>query len=62
MFLLECITSMYNYWCFIFILPKRVIKGVERICNAFLGKGKEDVAIGAKVNWTTVCKHKMEGA
>lgn len=55
------LTSMYNYWCSIFILPKKVIKDVERICNAFLWKGKEEVAIGANVSWSTICKPKMEG-
>ncbi|GKU98807.1 hypothetical protein SLEP1_g11756 [Rubroshorea leprosula] len=53
--------SITNFWCSIFILPKRVIKSVEGICNAFLWKGRAADARGAKVTWATVCQPKMEG-
>ncbi|GKU92455.1 hypothetical protein SLEP1_g6177 [Rubroshorea leprosula] len=53
--------SITNFWCSIFILPKRVIKSVEGICNAFLWKGRVADARGAKVSWATVCQPKMEG-
>ncbi|GKV25846.1 hypothetical protein SLEP1_g35229 [Rubroshorea leprosula] len=38
-----------NFWCSVFILPKRVITAVEAKCSAFLWKGKSIDARGAKV-------------
>lgn len=53
------LASMYKYWCTISFLPKMVIKEVEKICNAFLWKGKEGDTLGARVNWAHVCKPKV---
>ncbi|GKV39485.1 hypothetical protein SLEP1_g47243 [Rubroshorea leprosula] len=50
-----------NFWCSVFILPKRVITAVEAKCSAFLWKGKSIDARGAKVSWSAVCQPKMEG-
>ncbi|GKU98316.1 hypothetical protein SLEP1_g11335 [Rubroshorea leprosula] len=50
-----------NFWCSIFILPKAVIKEVEKICGAFLWNNSVLTARGAKVNWNTVCSPKQEG-
>src|SRR4051812_33726147 len=36
------INSMVHYWMSVFILPKRVIKAVEKICCAYLWKGGPD--------------------
>lgn len=53
--------SMYNYWCTVFLLPKKIIKEVERICCSFLRKGNDGPASGAKVSWDKVCTQKDEG-
>ncbi|GLT48179.1 hypothetical protein SLA2020_218200 [Shorea laevis] len=62
---LQLITSVFqgitNFWCSVFILPKKVIKSVEAICSAFLWKGRATDARGAKVSWEIVCKPKVEG-
>lgn len=50
--------SVANFWCSMFILPTKVIKKVEKICNAFLWKGVVGSTPGAKVSWDGVCKTK----
>lgn len=52
---------MYNYWCSVFLLPKKVIKEVERQCCLFLWKGLFGSAVGAKVQWNIICRLKNEG-
>ncbi|GKV34604.1 hypothetical protein SLEP1_g42967 [Rubroshorea leprosula] len=62
---LQLITSIIqgisNFWCSTFILPKRVIKEVEKLCSSFLWNGSANNAKGAKVNWPSVCYPKQEG-
>ncbi|GLT73885.1 hypothetical protein SLA2020_457150 [Shorea laevis] len=62
---LQLITSVVqsttNFWCSIFILPKAIIKEIEKICSAFLWNNTTQSACGAKVNWLTVCSPKQEG-
>lgn len=55
------LTSMHNYWCDIFMLPKKVIKDVERTCNSFLWNGSVGSVVGAKVGWKAICSPKCEG-
>ncbi|GKV27960.1 hypothetical protein SLEP1_g37070 [Rubroshorea leprosula] len=50
-----------NFWCSTFILPKRVIKEVEKLCSSFLWNGSANNAKEAKVNWPSVCYPKQEG-
>ncbi|XP_022014922.1 uncharacterized protein LOC110914438 [Helianthus annuus] len=55
------LSSMHVYWASVFILPKRIIKELERKMKDFLwrsgsvGKGK------AKVAWKTICRPRDEG-
>lgn len=56
------IHSLVNFWCSAFLLPKKVIKAVERKCKCFLWKNAVHGACsGAKVHWDTVCLPKAEG-
>lgn len=48
------LNSMINYWSFVFLLPTKVIKSVERLCSSFLWNG-------AKVKWRNVCQPETEG-
>ncbi|PKI34170.1 hypothetical protein CRG98_045449 [Punica granatum] len=53
--------SMASYWCYDFILPKKVIKLVQQKCQSFLWKGLEQHAGGGKISWETICLPKVEG-
>ncbi|XP_031396135.1 uncharacterized protein LOC116207368 [Punica granatum] len=55
------IYSLVNFWCRAFILPKKVIIEVERKCKAYLWKGTDSDARGARDDWDTVCFPKKEG-
>ena len=44
-----------------FILPKYVLKQVEKIMRRFLWYGGVEVASGDKVSWKDVCKPNKEG-
>ncbi|GKV42033.1 hypothetical protein SLEP1_g49489 [Rubroshorea leprosula] len=63
---LQLITSIIqgitNFWCFTFFLPKKVIKEVEKLCNAFLWKNSTNAAKGAKVSWDSICFPKQKGS
>lgn len=43
--------SIQNYWCNVFILPKKVTRLLKQKSNAFLWKGKDTKATGTKVSW-----------
>lgn len=55
------LSSLYGYWCPVFLLPMHLIKLVERLRNSFLWKGMAGVATGAWVSWALVCRPKTEG-
>ena len=44
-----------------FILPKYMLKQVEKILTCFLWSGGVGLHSGAKVAWDIVCKPKKEG-
>ncbi|GKV04776.1 hypothetical protein SLEP1_g16888 [Rubroshorea leprosula] len=50
------IQGITNFWCSVFILPKGVIKEMEKICGAFLWNNETYSVKGAKVSWLHVCK------
>ncbi|TYH23322.1 hypothetical protein ES288_A03G004300v1 [Gossypium darwinii] len=52
---------MQNFWCHIFLLPSKVIKKMNKLCNSFIWKGHELFAKGAKVSWDKVYYPKAEG-
>lgn len=53
--------SVQVYWTSTFILPKKVIKTIEQKFSAFLWKGMDSKAYGAKVAWKDICVPKNEG-
>ncbi|GKV51281.1 hypothetical protein SLEP1_g57948 [Rubroshorea leprosula] len=55
------IQGITTFWCSTFILPKKVIKEVERLCAAFLWQSSTESTRGAKVNWLSLCHPKQEG-
>ncbi|GKV09536.1 hypothetical protein SLEP1_g21022 [Rubroshorea leprosula] len=55
------IQEITTFWCSTFILPKKVIKEVEKLCAAFLWQSSTESARGAKVNWLSLCHPKQEG-
>lgn len=49
------------YWCSIFILPKKTILTIERMCRNFLWTGKWNCKGMPMVAWKDVCLPKREG-
>ncbi|XP_062079978.1 uncharacterized protein LOC133784711 [Humulus lupulus] len=47
--------TLHSYWAQIMVLPKRLLKGVEAICRAFLWKGLADSTSPGLVAWHQVC-------
>ncbi|XP_039001543.1 uncharacterized protein LOC120127787 [Hibiscus syriacus] len=45
----------------LFILPKGVIRYIEKLCLRFFWKGIDTLARGARVSWNQVCTLKSEG-
>lgn len=47
--------SMSIYWSNVSLLPKKVLKEVERVCKS-LWKEEVGRSIGAKVKWENICR------
>lgn len=56
----SALNHMINYWLSVFLLRKKIIRAVERLCNSFLWSGVLDSTHGAKVKWSSVCLPKTE--
>ena len=54
------LTSLSVYWASAFILPKKIIKEIEKRLQAFLWKGTGNSGY-AKVAWNDVCRPVKEG-
>ncbi|PWA82932.1 reverse transcriptase domain, Reverse transcriptase zinc-binding domain protein [Artemisia annua] len=55
------LASMQVYWASVFILPKAVIKDINKVFKGFLWNSGELKKGKAKVSWKQVCKPKSEG-
>ncbi|CAN1218712.1 LINE-1 retrotransposable element ORF2 protein [Linum perenne] len=55
------LTSMSQYWMAIFLLPKSIIKAVEKICSDFLWNVKEGEHKRAKIAWKNLTFPTDEG-
>ena len=55
------LVSIHAYWAQIMLLPKSILKGIIRVCRAFLWKGKEESTSPGAVAWDQLCKAKSEG-
>ncbi|XP_039007590.1 uncharacterized protein LOC120135392 [Hibiscus syriacus] len=53
--------SICNYWSRQLILPKGIIRDIERLCMRFFWKGSDTLARGARVGWNQICSLKSEG-
>ena len=53
--------GIQGYWASMFILPKSILKDIEKLFRRFLWTGDIDKSQGAKIAWDTVCKDKKEG-
>lgn len=52
---------MHSYWSSIFILPKVVVKEVEKLCRSFLWHGTDKGNKGGLMSWVVVCQNKACG-
>lgn len=55
------ISSISNFWCSVFRLPKRCFEIIESMCGAFLWSGSPNDHNKAKVSWEEICYPKEEG-
>ncbi|XP_052173286.1 uncharacterized protein LOC127788729 [Diospyros lotus] len=55
------LSTIHVYWASIFVLPKKVLKEVERVSCAFLWDGPELSPFKAKVAWADICFPKDQG-
>lgn len=55
------IEGMMAFWAQVFILPKKLIKEVDRACRVFMWVGKTGPSKKALVAWEEVCKPIMAG-
>ncbi|GKD91172.1 RNA-directed DNA polymerase, eukaryota, reverse transcriptase zinc-binding domain protein [Tanacetum coccineum] len=55
------LSSMQVYWASVFILPKSVIKDIDKLLKGFLWCQGEISRGKAKIAWKQVCKTKEEG-
>ncbi|XP_057550391.1 uncharacterized protein LOC130828425 [Amaranthus tricolor] len=53
--------NITNFWCQIFVLPKKVLKQVNAIRRAYLWHGKVDSDTHGNMNWARVCTLKKLG-
>ncbi|GKD06361.1 RNA-directed DNA polymerase, eukaryota, reverse transcriptase zinc-binding domain protein [Tanacetum coccineum] len=53
--------SIQSYWCFVFLLPKYVVKDINKIMKDFLWSQSDESKGKAKVAWKSVCKPKNQG-
>lgn len=55
------LSSMYIFWCSVFILPKKIIYEVEKLCKNFFWHGTNEPRKGGIVAWNVVCQQKALG-
>lgn len=52
---------MYVFWCSVFILPKKIIYEMEKLCKYFFWHGTNEPRKGGIVAWNVVCQQKALG-
>ncbi|KAK9749480.1 hypothetical protein RND81_02G128900 [Saponaria officinalis] len=55
------LSNFHSYWAAIFVLPTKVIKGIENACRNYLWEGSEEYSRSPLVSWEHVCKEKQFG-
>ncbi|XP_056687533.1 uncharacterized protein [Spinacia oleracea] len=53
--------SLQIYWSQIFMLPKKVVREIERICITYLWTGDTKTSKKSPIAWDSVCKPKVAG-
>ena len=53
--------GIQNYWASMFVLPKGVLKDIDKLLRNFLWTGGTDNSYGSKVAWENVCQDKKKG-
>ncbi|XP_021835349.2 uncharacterized protein [Spinacia oleracea] len=53
--------SLQTYWSQIFMLPKKVVREIERICRTYLWTGDTKTSKKSPIAWDSVCKPKVAG-
>ena len=53
--------GIHNFWAGMFILPKGILKDIEKVIRRFLWSGDVEKSYGSKVAWDKVCLPKEEG-
>lgn len=51
----SAISSISNFWCFVFRLPKRCLDTIESMCGAFIWSGSPIATHKAKIVWEDLC-------
>ena len=55
------LASMQVFWASVFVLPKAVVKDINKVFKDFLWNSGEILRGKAKVSWKQICKTKCEG-
>lgn len=53
--------SLQVFWCRHFLIPKKVLQDIEKLCCRFFWTGSDQKATGARVSWEAICHPKAEG-
>ncbi|XP_060965356.1 uncharacterized protein LOC133034315 [Cannabis sativa] len=53
--------AIQAHWSQILIFPKKIIKGIEAVCRAYLWKGQAMFQGGGAIKWDMVCSPKSVG-
>lgn len=53
--------SLHQYWAAIFLIPNKVLEGVEAVCRNFLWDGKAVYSRAPPISWDLVCRPKKQG-
>ena len=55
------VMSISSYWCQMFIIPKKVLKGINAVYRAYLWHGDTKHNSPGSVEWAKVCTLKKSG-
>lgn len=53
--------SLHSYWAQVFILPKKVLDEINKICRAFVWSGQQFSHKSGFVSWEQMCSSKGVG-
>lgn len=56
-----CLTKLHMFWAQIYVLPKKVLQDIEKICGAFLWSGDSYCLKPGNMDWERLCCDKSGG-